>query len=93
MDLLSFSELEQASPIFRGRAGHALGHGLMKILAIDKINELYDRNLCYSGPEFAHAVLKDVGVEHEILNADLLQQLPKARSSPSATIHTDISTE
>ena len=77
MDLLSFSELEQASPIFRGRAGRALGHGLMKILAIDKINELYDRNLCYSGPEFAHAVLKDVGVEHEILNADLLQQLPQ----------------
>lgn len=77
MDLLSFSELEQASPIFRGRAGRALGHGLMKILAIDKINELYDRNLCYSGPEFAHAVLKDIGVEHEILNADLLQQLPQ----------------
>lgn len=76
MALLSFSELEHASPIFRGPVGHALAFGLMKLLAIDNVNELYDRKACYSGPEFAHAVLKDIGVEYEILNTDLLQQLP-----------------
>lgn len=76
MPLLSLSELEQATPLFRGRAGNALGRGLMKMLAVDKVNDLYDRHSDCLGPEFTDAVLKDIGVEYEILNADILKQLP-----------------
>ncbi len=77
MPLLSLSELENASPVFRGRAGNVLGRGLMNILSVNKVNDLYDRNSGVFGHEFATAVLKDIGVEYEILNADVLEELPE----------------
>lgn len=77
MPLLTLSELENASPLFRGRAGNAFCKGLMHMLAVDKVNDLYDRNTGFTGPEFATAVLKDIGVEYEILNADVLELLPE----------------
>lgn len=46
------------------------------MLAIDKVNDLYDRNSDRQGPDFARAVLEDIGVGYEILNADVLQRLP-----------------
>ena len=76
MPLLTLSELQQKCPWFRGRIGNALGRGLMKFFAVDKINDLYDRNSSYMGPEFAEAVLKDIGVEYELLGADVFSQLP-----------------
>lgn len=76
MPLLQLPELIQAVPLFRGRAGNALGRSLMRLLAVDKVNDLYDRNSCRTGPEFADAVLKDIGVEYEILNSDVLKHLP-----------------
>ena len=46
------------------------------MLSIDKVNDLYDRNSSVTGPDFAKAVLKDIGVEYEVLNKDVLKQLP-----------------
>ena len=77
MSLLTITELEKATPIFRGKCGNAFCKGLMHILAVDKVNDLYDRNSGSAGPEFAAAVLKDIGVEYEILNADVLHELPE----------------
>lgn len=77
MPLFSSSELEQASPLFKGHAGNVLGSVLMKIFDVDKINALYDRHSCHSGPLFTEAVLKDLGVKYEILNADVLVHLPE----------------
>ena len=48
----------------------------MRMLSIDKVNDLYDRNSSVTGPDFAKAVLKDIGVEYEVLNNDVLKQLP-----------------
>ena len=76
MPLLTLQELEKMSPLFRGRVGNAFGRGMMKFLSIDKINALYDRNSKCRGPEFAEAVLKDIGVRYEVLGADILEQLP-----------------
>lgn len=49
----------------------------MRMLAVDKVNDLYDRNTGSAGSEFAAAVLKDIGVKYEVLNADVLEQLPE----------------
>lgn len=83
MSLISLKELEKASPLLRGRAGNALGRGLMRLLSVDKVNRLYERHIDSTGPEFARAVLEDIGIEYEVLNADLLQDLP---SGPFITI-------
>lgn len=76
MPLLTITELEKATPLFRGKCGNAFCKALMRMLAVDKVNDLYDRNSGFGGPKFASAILKDIGVEYEILNADVLGQLP-----------------
>lgn len=76
MPLLTLNELENTASVFRGRCGNALGRGLMHMLSVDKVNELYDRNSCCKGPDFAHAVLEDIGVEYEILHPEVLDSLP-----------------
>jgi len=76
MPLLTLNELEKATPLFRGKCGNAFCKVLMRMLAIDKVNDLYGRNSDYRGPDFARAVLEDIGVKYEILNADVLQRLP-----------------
>lgn len=67
MALLTIQELQQMSPLFRGRTGSALGRGLMRLLAVDKLNALYDRHAHLGGPDFARSVLDDLGVRYEVL--------------------------
>ena len=76
MPLITLNELEQASALFRGKCGNTLCRGLMRMLSIDKVNDLYDHNSSVTGPDFAEAVLKDIGVEYEVLNKDVLKHLP-----------------
>ena len=76
MPLLTLNELEKETLLFRGKCGNAFCRALMRMLALDKVNELYDRNSDRQGPEFANAVLKDIGVEYEILNPEVLKNLP-----------------
>lgn len=64
MPLLSVAELEHMSPVFRCDAGNALARGLMHWLSVDRVNELYDRNSIAKGPDFAAAVLNDIGFEY-----------------------------
>lgn len=65
------------APVFKGRAGNLLGRTLMRIVSVDKVNDLYDRNSCFRGPDFTKAVLKDVGVEYEVYNRHILDNLPQ----------------
>jgi len=76
MPLLTLNELEKATPLFRGKFGNAICRGLMHLLSIDRVNDLYDRNSSVKGPDFARTVLKDIGVEYEILNLEVLEHLP-----------------
>ena len=77
MPLLTIEELEKATPLFRGRVGRALCSSLMKILSVDKVNDLYDRHSEHRGPDFARDVLEDIGVKYEILNSHILENLPE----------------
>ena len=76
MPLLTLNELEKATPLFRGKCGNALCRLLMSMLSIDKVNDLYDRNNSVNGPDFAKAVLEDIGVEYEVMNPEVLDNLP-----------------
>lgn len=66
MALLDIRELEGVRPVFRGRAGNAFGRALMRFLSVDRINGLYERHLGESGPDFASAVLSDIGMKLQI---------------------------
>ncbi|MGM9786312.1 MAG: 1-acyl-sn-glycerol-3-phosphate acyltransferase [Candidatus Cryptobacteroides sp.] len=66
MPLLSISELESMSPVFRGKAGNKLAKELMKFLSMDKVNSLFDRFGHLSGPDFTDAVFKDVGYSYTV---------------------------
>ena len=66
MPLFTLQELEQSSPLFRGYIGHAMGRSIMRLLAIDKVNALYDRHSHLQGADFAHSVLQDLGVSCKV---------------------------
>ncbi|MGN0201843.1 MAG: lysophospholipid acyltransferase family protein [Candidatus Cryptobacteroides sp.] len=66
MALFEIEELEQISPLFRGKAGHAFAKGLLRLLGIERIQEGYDRNDCYEGPEFASHILEEFGVRYTV---------------------------
>ena len=66
MELFKIEELEQVSPLFRGKAGHGLARGIFKALGISRIQEGYDRNDCYEGPEFASHILEEFGVRYSV---------------------------
>ena len=76
MPLLTLSELEKATPLFSGKCGNAFCEGLMCMLSANKVNDLYDRNLHFKGPDFASAILEDIGVKYDILNQKVLKHLP-----------------
>ena len=77
MPLITLQELEQIAPLFRGRVGGMLARGTMRLLAVDKLNALYDRHAHLSGADFAHSVLKDLEVGYEIFvdKKEVLTQL------------------
>ena len=66
MPLITLQELEQMTPLFRGSVGGVLARGTMRLLAVDKVNALYDRHAHLSGADFAQSVLEDLEVEYEV---------------------------
>lgn len=70
MPLLELNELEQISPLFKGKMGNTLAKGLMKFLSVEELNELYDRYSYLKGPGFAEAVLNDIGLKYSICYTD-----------------------
>lgn len=76
MPLLTLKEIADMSPVFRGRIGSAVGRGLMRMLAIDKVNVLYDHNSHLTGQDFTSSVLQEIGVDYQMINPQMLSQLP-----------------
>lgn len=71
---------ERLSPIFEGRRGKFLFNLGMRLTGINKVNDVHDK-VCESGvpygPEFAHGILKEVGTDFRIGNAQRLESLPQ----------------
>ena len=83
MPLLTLQELEQTYPVFRGKTGNAFAKAFMKVLAITSINELYDKYSSLQGLDFTGAILKDIGVDYNVKNIEILQSL---KDQPFITI-------
>lgn len=66
MALIELEELERASPLFRGRAGHLLVKEVFRCLGLDRIQEAYDRNCSFEGADFASHILEDFGVRYTV---------------------------
>ena len=63
------------SPAFMGDKGHRLAKLFMKVFAIDRVNALYERSCEHRGADFAESILKDLGVDYQIGNAERLMPL------------------
>ena len=66
MPLIDVKELETISLLFRGRGGNALANGLMRMLKIQAVNDLYDRYPDSIGPDFAGKILEDIGITPQL---------------------------
>ncbi len=77
MKVIDASEFESFSPFFRGDRGRRRAEFVMRMLAIDKVNWVYDHSGNYSGAEFAGRLLNDVGVNYVVGNAERLKMLPE----------------
>lgn len=77
MPLLSIEELSNASPIFRGCVGKKFAQSLLRLFRVEKVNQLYDNNYQYKGPEFASHVLQDIGVDYQVGGLENLNNLPE----------------
>lgn len=89
MPLLTLPELQSLTPLFRGKVGNVLARSAMHLLAIDKVNALYDRNAHLRGPDFAHSVLSDLGIAYDVYAESpevLQQQHSLGASTPFITI-------
>ncbi|MDD4644748.1 MAG: 1-acyl-sn-glycerol-3-phosphate acyltransferase [Bacteroidales bacterium] len=70
--------MESISPAFKGAQGNRLARFVMRVTAIDKINQVYDHSSGFTGAGFAGRLLNDLGVHYMIGNADRLKQLPES---------------
>ncbi len=76
MKVVEPHDFEALSFLFRGNKGHRRAEFIMRMLAIDKINNLYDNSAKYSGVSFTSGLLDDLGVKYAVGNAERLQSLP-----------------
>lgn len=77
MKVIDEKDFESLSPFFRGEKGHRRARFIMKLLAIDKVNNVYGKNGIYKGARFASRLLNDLGVNYLVGNAERLKQLPE----------------
>lgn len=70
-------DLENISPLFRGKFGPWILKNAMRIFGIDRVNALYGRSAAYRGVAFTKHILADLKVNWSIGHAERLNQLPK----------------
>lgn len=76
MKVVEPKDLEPLSFIFRGARGQRFAEWMIRFLAIDKVNRVYDNSGAWSGSEFTSRLLKDVGVSYVVGNPERLRDLP-----------------
>ncbi|MCU0458292.1 MAG: 1-acyl-sn-glycerol-3-phosphate acyltransferase [Bacteroidales bacterium] len=76
MKVIEPKDLEPLSFLFRGKSGHRRAERIIRFLAIDKVNRVYDNSGAWSGAEFTSRLLDDVGVSYVVGNAHILRKLP-----------------
>jgi putative hemolysin len=77
MKVVEPKDFEALSFLFRGERGHSLAALTMRLLAIDKVNRVYDHSGAWTGAEFTSRLLDDLGVNYVVGNAERLNNLPE----------------
>ncbi|MBE0679597.1 MAG: 1-acyl-sn-glycerol-3-phosphate acyltransferase [Bacteroidales bacterium] len=77
MNVIEPKDFEGLSFLFRGERGHRLAGFTIRLLAIDKVNRVYDNSGAWTGPEFTSRLLDDLGVNYVVGNAERLNSLPE----------------
>lgn len=77
MKVVDVKDFEAFSCFFRGEKGHHRAEFVMRLLAIDKVNRLYDHAGPYTGSEFTSRFLDELGVDYVVGNAERLRSLPE----------------
>jgi len=77
MKLIEPKDLEPLSFLLRGRNGYRRAEHVIRMLAIDKINRVYENSSAWTGAEFTSRLLDDLGVNYTVGNALILKQLPE----------------
>ncbi len=77
MGIINEKDFEKFHLLFEGKRGNWFAGIIMKLSAIDKVNQLYDRCCHYAGPKFAESLLNDLGVNYLIGNPERLKLLPE----------------
>jgi len=73
--LIDTTDFVLVSPIFASERGQRFAKLIMKVFKIDLVNALYDRSSHLTGAECARSMLKDLGVDYLIGNAERLAPL------------------
>ena len=66
MPLLTVSQLEGLSPIFKGKAGNVLAALLRRVLSVDTLSDLYDKLSHLQGAEFAGGLIKELRINYNL---------------------------
>lgn len=77
MGLLSVTDFESVSPFFRGGKGQRRAQRIMRMCAVDKLNQVYERLDAYKGTDFSARFLDDLGVNYTIGNLERFNMLPE----------------
>jgi len=77
MGVVTTDDFERVSAFFRGERGRRRAELFMRMIALDKINRLYDNSSAHTGSAFAAGLLNDLGVNYHIGNAERLNVLPE----------------
>ena len=76
-ELFPVSELEKASPLFRGRCGNAIARGLLNAFEITAVQRLYDGAECGNGPDTAAGLVKGLDLKYTVSGLQELENLPE----------------
>lgn len=72
--LISKDEIKKMSPLFRGPFGNTLIKLGMSFTGINKVNQVYDNSKMYEGVEFCQHLIKDIGINVDYHNREVLDQ-------------------
>ena len=69
-------DFEALSGVFKGERGHRRAELIMRLLAIDKVNRVYDNSGAFTSADFTSRLLDDLGVNYMVGNAFRMKSIP-----------------
>ncbi|MDX9928961.1 MAG: hemolysin [Bacteroidales bacterium] len=77
MGVIDASDFETYSPFFSGKRGRRMADAIMRLLSVDRVNQVYDNAASLEGSEFTSHLLGDLGVDYLVGNPERLRLLPE----------------